>query len=96
MLGARALAEVHQRHYAGRCELVRFRADYLLMSPLFREASERFLDTLPPRYVPLSMRLARRWAPPESVDVLTARTFYDYLTTRREAFARAMALVGER
>ncbi len=92
----RALAEVHQRHYAGRCELVRFRADYLLMTPLFREASERFLDTLPPRYVPFSMRLARRWAPPESVDVLTARTFYDYLTTRREAFARAMALVGER
>lgn len=92
----RALAEVHQRHYAGRCELVRFRADYLLMTPLFREASERFLDTLPPRYVPLSMRLARRWAPAESVDMLTARTFYDYLTTRREAFARAMALVGER
>ena len=92
----RALAEVHRAHYAGRCELVRFRADYLLMTPLFREASERFLDTLPPRYVPLSMRLARRWAPPETVDLLTARTFYDYLTTRREAFARAMAIVGER
>lgn len=93
---ARALAEVHARFYAGRCELVRFRADYLLMTPTFREASERFLDTLPASYVPLEMKLARRFAPAEAIDLVTARTFYDYARARAEAFERALVLAGER
>ncbi len=93
---ARALAEVHARFYAGRCELVRFRADYLLMTPTFREASERFIDALPREYVPIEMRLARRWAPAEAVDLVTTKTFYDYIGARAEAFERALVLVGER
>lgn len=93
---ARALAEVHARFYAGRCELVRFRADYLLMTPTFREASERFIDALPRAYVPIEMRLARRWAPAEAVDLVTTRTFYDYIGARAAAFERALVLVGER
>ncbi len=93
---ARALAEVHARFYKGRCELVRFRADYLLMTPTFREASERFIDALPRGYVPIEMRLARRWAPAEAVDLVTTRTFYDYIRARAAAFERALVLVGER
>jgi len=84
----RALAEVYLDHFAERCDYARFRADYLLMAPIFRGAADRLLGELPASAIPLSIRVAKRLLPPEVQDALTNRRGYDVPVQRLEAFER--------
>src|SRR3569623_385217 len=85
---AGALAEVYLDHFAARCDYARFRADYLLMAPIFRGAADRLLGELPASAIPLSIRVAKRLLPPEVQDALTNRRGYDVPVQRLEAFER--------
>lgn len=88
----RALAEVYLAHFASRCSYARFRADYLLMAPIFRTAADRLLAELPRALVPWSIRAARAALPAELQDALTNRRAYDVPTERLEAFERGHRL----
>jgi len=90
----RALAEGWRDHFAGRCDYARFRADYLLMAPVFRTAADRLLDEMPPALLPAWLRLARRALPPELQDALTNRRSYDVPRRRLEAFERGGRLAA--
>ena len=59
-----ALAQVYTQHYASLCRYERFRADYLLMGPVFERASQRFIDELPTSSLTLRARLMRAALPP--------------------------------
>lgn len=84
----RALAETYARHYAGRCDYARFRADYLRMSGVFRAAGQRLGAEVPDRLLPLRARLLRAVLPAEAGDWLLNRSFYDLPRERRKAFER--------
>jgi hypothetical protein len=89
----RALAETYARHYAGRCDYVRFRADYHAMAPLFLDAGDRLLARLAPSDIPLRTRLLRAVLPREAREHLLARQMYDIPRFRRKAFERGETLV---
>ena len=84
----RALAEVHVRHYAGRCDYARFRADYLRMGSIFRDAGDRLTALIPTRHWPLRTRLLRAILPAEIQDRVMASSYYDLPRQRRKAFER--------
>ena len=90
----RALADVWRASYRGRCDYARFRADYLLMGHVFRDASMRLLDELPRAWVPVWMRAIRAALPPEALDRAIARRFYDIPRHRLTAFERGAALAA--
>lgn len=90
----RVLADVYRDHYAARCDYVRFRADFLLMAPIFGRAWDRLRERVPRAYLPAWMRAMDRLAPPEVVEALTARRMYDPLLHRRIAFERGRELVA--
>jgi carbon monoxide dehydrogenase subunit G len=83
----RALAEVHRRHYAGRCDYVRFRADYLLMADIFRRAADRLMADLPRNALPTYLRVLDPVLPVEVKDRLLT-LYYDVPRQRRQAFER--------
>jgi hypothetical protein len=85
----RALVEVHQAHYATRCDFVRFRADYLLMGDLFRRASDRLLGGFTRGTLPLSIRVLQAVAPDPVREAWLSARYYDVRLRRREAFDRA-------
>ncbi len=87
----RALAEVHRAFYAGRCEIARFRADYLLMAGVFHLASDRLLAEMPRSFVPLHVRALGPLLPLELKDLLLSR-YYDVARERRRAFERGARL----
>jgi hypothetical protein len=89
----RALAEVYVQHYRERCDYVRFRADYLAMEPIFREAGERLLfgelsrfEIPPPTQVLMSL-------PVEVRDAVMHRQLYDIPKHRVRAFGRGERMV---
>ncbi|MFW6051279.1 MAG: DUF5995 family protein [Myxococcota bacterium] len=84
----RALAQVWARHYAGRCDYVRLRADYLAMAPIFQQAADRLLEAIPSREWPVRTRVARRLLPASLLDRRQARAHYDIARQRRKAFER--------
>jgi hypothetical protein len=84
----RVLADVYRDHYAARCDYVRFRADFLLMAPIFSRAWDRLKERVPRAYLPAWMRAMDRLAPPEVVEAITAKRMYDPLLHRRIAFER--------
>jgi hypothetical protein len=88
----RALAEVYVRHYAGRCAPARFRADYLLMRDVFRDASERLMERMPRALFPLWMRALSPVMTPELRDAIVRKSFYDVGKKRRLAFERGERL----
>lgn len=90
----RALAEVWLEHFTARCDYARFRADYLLMAPVFRTAADRLLAHMPRDMVPAWLRLARRTLPAELQDALTNRRSYDVPRRRLEAFERGRRLAA--
>ncbi len=90
----RALAEVWLDHFATRCDYARFRADYLLMAPVFRTAADRLLDGMPRAMIPAWLRLARRTLPAELQDAITNRRSYDVPRRRLEAFERGGRLAA--
>lgn len=90
----RALAEIHVRHYQGRCAYARFRADYLSMRDVFRDASDRLLAQIPSRYFPLWMRVTSPLMTREMKDGLVHKRFYDVPKRRREAFERGERLAN--
>lgn len=96
----RTLAEIYVWHYAGRCDYARFRADYLSMRDVFRDASDRLIAQIPPSYLPIWMRVARPIMSVEMREDLVRRRFYDVQKRRREAFERgerlARLLLAER
>src|SRR5262249_58593492 len=71
----RALAEVYRRHYAGRCDYVRFRADYLLMSGIFQAASARLLAEMPRDALPIHLRVLGPVLPLEVQDRILSRYY---------------------
>ncbi|MFT3768992.1 MAG: DUF5995 family protein [Minicystis sp.] len=87
----RALAEVHRRHYAGRCDFVRFRADYLLMAGIFQHAADRLVAGMPREAIPLALRVIDPVLPVDIKDQLLVR-YYDVPTKRRQAFERGARL----
>ena len=89
----RAIAEVFIEHYQGRCDAVRFRADYLAMADIFRGAAERMLDFFDPREMPWIDRLASR-APMEIQDFALAKRLYDIPAGRRRAFRESLCLAA--
>jgi hypothetical protein len=90
----RALCEVHIRHYAGRCDYARFRADYLRMGDIFAAAGDRLLGDLPRASWPLRARLLDRATPAVLRARMLERQLYPITSRRREAFERGLALVA--
>jgi len=90
----RALAEVWRGHFHDRCEYARFRADYVRMGHVFRDASDRLLARMPPRFLPGWLRAARAALPPEIQDALLARRGYDVGARRLLAFERGRRLAA--
>lgn len=88
----RALAEIYVRHYAGRCAPARFRADYLLMRDVFRDASDRLMEQMPRALFPLWMRALSPVMTPEIREAIVQRSFYDVGKKRRLAFERGERL----
>jgi hypothetical protein len=94
----RALAVVYLKHYARRCDYVRFRADFLLMAGIFHQSADRLLAALPPSALPRAAHVLRAVAPVELQDLFLAR-YYDLARRRREAFergARLAVMLGSR
>ena len=89
----RAIAKVHLRHYAGRADVARFRADYLRMSDLFVDAGNQIADVLPREQWPLNVRALEAITPDRWMGTLIDRRFYPIAKRRREAFERAVGLV---
>jgi uncharacterized protein YndB with AHSA1/START domain len=90
------LAEVYVNHYAGRCDYVRFRADYLLQASALREAWSRLSATVPSAFFPPYIRAIDHALPPELTELVLAKRFFDPLAARREAFDRGLDLVRSR
>jgi hypothetical protein len=80
-----ALAETWREHFRGRCEYVRFRADYLRMGHVFRRASDRLMARMPSSYVPAWLRVARKIVPSE-IGGEIMRRYYDVPRKRLAAF----------
>jgi uncharacterized protein YndB with AHSA1/START domain len=89
----RALAEVYRRHYAGRCDYVRFRADYLLMSSIFQRAASRLVAEMPRGAVPAYWRVLSPLLPLEVEDQILRR-YYDVPRKRTLAFERGARLAA--
>lgn len=86
----RALGRVYAEHYAGRCEHVRFRADYLKMTDIFPAAGERFMSTLPRwRWAPSAL-LIDMLAPQPVRQQLFERRLYPINRNRARAFDQAV------
>jgi hypothetical protein len=89
----RVLAATYAEHYRARCEYRRFRADFLLLGAPLQQAWQRLAARVPPRWFPPYLRVLDRLLPPEAVEHLTAKRFYDPLTARRSAFEQGQSLV---
>lgn len=87
------LAANYMHHYRPRCDYQRFRADFLVMAAPLQQAWQRLASEVPSRWFPPYLRALDRLLPPEAVEHLTAKRFYDPLTARRRAFERGLALV---
>ena len=90
---ARVLADVYLDHYVDACRYARFRADFLLLAPVFSRAWDRLAGQVPARYFPPWMRVVDRVLPPEAIEALLARQFWDPVPPRRLAFERGRELV---
>jgi uncharacterized protein YndB with AHSA1/START domain len=90
----RTLAEIYHWYYRDKCRYGRFRADYLLMGPIFRKCAAEMLDYVPAGHLPLPARLFERHAPPELKDGLMARYYYDIGRERRKTFERGERLAN--
>lgn len=88
----RALASTYVEHYQGRCAYERFRADFLLLAAPLQRAWRRLADEVPARWFPPTVRALHRVLPPEAVEELTAKRFYDPLAARAPAFERGRLL----
>jgi hypothetical protein len=86
----RALATVYADHYAGVCEHVRFRADYLRMTDIFPAAGERLMAGLPRwRWAPGAL-LIDMLAPAPVREQLFERRIYPISRSRSRAFDQAV------
>ena len=96
----RALADVYIEDYADVCSYARFRADYVLMAGVFRDAGQRIVDEMPKSYVPAPLRYLFPVLPLELKDAVFNRSYYDVPRARLKAFERGSRLVtwrrGER
>jgi uncharacterized protein YndB with AHSA1/START domain len=90
----RTLGHVWAQHYAGRCDYVRLRGDYLSMGFVFQDAGARLLYAIPRREWPLRARLLRGVLPGFVQDRWQAREHYDIVRQRRKAFDRGQR-IGE-
>jgi hypothetical protein len=88
----RTLGHVWAQHYAGRCDYVRLRGDYLSMGFVFQDAGARILDAIPQREWPLRARLLRGVLPRSVQDRWQAREHYDIVRQRRKAFDRGQRI----
>jgi hypothetical protein len=89
----RCLRDVYLTHHASLCDFVRFRADYILMGPLFMEATERLLADFPKAYLPWRLRFMGKMMPRASRRAYTRRNFYDVHHKRMAAFNKAHAMI---
>lgn len=89
----RVLADVYLDHYVDVCHYARFRADFLLLLEQFREPWDRLAKRVPPHYFPYWMATVERVVPPEAVEALLARRFWDRVPPRRLAFERGHEMV---
>ena len=86
----RALATVYAEHYAGVCEHVRFRADYLRMTDIFPAAGARLMAALPRwRWAPGAL-LVDMFAPAPLREQLFERRVYPISRSRSRAFDQAV------
>lgn len=90
----RVLAATYTDHYRRRCDYERFRADFLLLAAPVQDAWQRLASQVPSRWFPPYLRLLDHLLPPEAVEHLTAKRFYDPLTARRRAFEQGRALAA--
>ncbi len=88
----RALAEVWTRHYAGRCDYARFRADYLSMTTIFRRAAAGLTERIPREHLPRYYRWLGPLLPQEVKDLVQKIRFYDVARERLRAFERGERL----
>lgn len=92
----RALADVYIEDYASQCSYARFRADYVLMAGVFRDAGQRIVDEMPKSYVPAPLRYLFPVVPLEMRDAVFNRRYYDVPRARMKAFERGSRLVAWR
>ena len=92
----RCLQEVYLGHFAERCDYVRFRSDYILMAPLFLEASERIIEEIPASYLPLSVRLLGKRLPERMRLKMYRERFYDVARKRMQAFEKGHELLDSK
>lgn len=90
----RTLARVYAAHYAGRCDHVRFRADYLHMRHVFTAAGERIMAHYPRATWTPRARLVDALTPHALRDGVIDRHFYPITRERRRAFERG-GMLGE-
>lgn len=88
----RALAEVYADHYAGRCDYVRFRGDYVAVGDLFGRAGQTLADEMPQHLVPRWARLLKQVIPEEIAETLRYRRLYNLPRRRMQAFERGAAI----
>ena len=86
----RALGTVYAEHYAGRCEHVRFRADYLRMTDIFPAAGDRLMATLPRWRWAAGPLLVDLLAPQPVREQLFERRIYPISRNRSRAFDQAV------
>jgi uncharacterized protein YndB with AHSA1/START domain len=92
----RALADVYLESYADACSYARFRADYVLMAGVFRDAGQRIVDEMPKSYVPAPVRMLLPFMPLEVRSAVFDSRYYDIARARMKAFERGARLVAWR
>lgn len=90
----RTLAEIYHWYYRDKCRYGRFRADYLLMGPIFRRCADELMSLVPKDQLPRASRVFDRLAPPELKDRLMAKYYYDIGRERRKTFERGERLAN--
>jgi Family of unknown function (DUF5995)/Polyketide cyclase / dehydrase and lipid transport len=91
----RVLADTYLTHYTTRCDYVRFRADYLLLGAALQSAWKRMSATVPPAWFPSYVRALDRLLPPEAIEFMLAKRYFDPLAERRAAFDRGADIVRD-
>lgn len=90
----RVLADIYQKTFVGRCDFVRFRADYLSMHALHHEAATRFIKRVPFDRWPLPYRLAYAFRPQTTVDAVMRWDPAEVAKVRARAFERGRRIVS--
>ncbi len=90
----RVIGSIYTERYAGRCDFVRFRGDYLSMANLHHQAASRFLSRVPHERWPLKARASYAIRAQTTLDHFLDWCPDDIAELRSLAFERGRRLVS--